>query len=185
MYSNKPSSIRLNDEVQCLDWTKPLSEFRLLELDADGGHITVLNHNGKLSMCFDCRYNKSPATAHIKAAKEFLESAKFSFARENLHACLEELFSAYELLLKASLMLMPAKGIMQANKHEKVHKQANLRAKLMPSMRPYVNFYNTLSNARKNFRYNLSPITNSSFDYKGMLEKANDLYNRLLQNISY
>jgi len=74
------------------------------EDDPDCGHVTILRLNGTWLMAFDFIYNKSLAKKTIETAKEFIEAAEFSFSQQNWSAFADNLFSAAELLAKATLL---------------------------------------------------------------------------------
>lgn len=82
-----------------------LEELMLTEEDdPDSGHVTMLKFNGSWIMAFDFIYNKALAKKTINTAKEFIEAAEFSFSHQNWSAFADNLFSAAELLAKATLL---------------------------------------------------------------------------------
>lgn len=97
----KGDPIREN-EVEGLD------KIRLTdEEDPDCGHATLVRIGNTWIIAFDFRYNKGLARKHIDTAKQFYDSAEFSFTRKNWASCLDNLLGAAELTAKAELLLIP------------------------------------------------------------------------------
>lgn len=95
--------VRDSDEVSISD-LETVTDVELTDRDPNAGYVTLLIHNGSLIGRFDFRYNATRGRNHLSTAREFLDAANVSLAREHLRAMLDNLFSATELMAKGVLL---------------------------------------------------------------------------------
>jgi hypothetical protein len=170
----KKPTVRINSEVKALaklkmqpgiqkEYGDPvyaneiegLEELTLTEEDdPDSGHVTMFKFNGTWIMAFDFIYNKALAKKTIETAKEFIEAAEFSFSHQNWSAFTDNLFSAAELLAKATLLATwsdPA--FREKTTHPAIHSRYNRFAHLGNVDAKHADTFNKLSNLRYPARY--------------------------------
>jgi hypothetical protein len=170
---NKPS-VRINSEVKAVAKMKlkpgieknygdsvyaneleGLEELTLTdEDDPDCGHVTLLKLNRTWLMAFDFIYNKGLAKKTIKTANEFIEAAEFSFSRQNWSAFADNLFSAAELLAKATLLATWSDPeFREKTTHPAIHSRYNRFAHLGNIKPLHADTFNKLTKMRYPARY--------------------------------
>lgn len=120
------NKVRLNDEVQVIVTCKEgeeiydnnIEKIELTDNDCNCGHITLLLFKNNWIVSFDCRYNKEISQEHIKASKEFFESAKDNLAKNRLRPFFENAFASAELSAKSILLSLPDKNILEGKNHK-------------------------------------------------------------------
>ncbi len=129
------NKVRLNSEVKALAKCKlktpkksgepvydneieDIERFELTEYDPNCGHITGLLIKGKWAISFDFIYNRKRVAEYVKAANEFLESAKVNISQNRLRPFFDECFSCMELLTVALFLEMADKEIACSKSHE-------------------------------------------------------------------
>jgi len=121
-----PAKVRLNEEAEIVaeaklkegiakqpgdpilpDEIETLGGLRLPDdKEPDFAHISFVNYRGRWLMSFDFRYNKRLARKHLDAARQFYDSARYSYKKGLLSPFIDNLFNCVELLAKAELLLM-------------------------------------------------------------------------------
>jgi uncharacterized protein (UPF0332 family) len=165
--------VRINSEVKGIAMVRlkegislipgdPIFENQLLGLewinldedtDLDCGHATIYRINGVWTLTFDFRYNKALASKHITAAKEFYEVAAYSFEQKKLSPFVDNLYSAAELLAKATLLLMPDIELRKKASHASINAGYNKFANLGNVKPEYRDALNKLHGRRSSARY--------------------------------
>jgi len=129
------NKVRLNDEVQAIITCKinksknkgeevydndidDIQKIELTDKDPNCAHITLLLFKNKWIIFFDSRYNKEIIQEHIKASKEFFESAKDNLTKNRLRPFFENAFASAELSAKSILLMLPNKKILEGRNHK-------------------------------------------------------------------
>jgi uncharacterized protein (UPF0332 family) len=132
---NKKNETRFNEEVKAIIEAKAnrdvnkgeivrgkdidkIENITLIDKDINCGHITLLLFNNNWIISFDARYNKELIQKHIKASKEFYESAKENLEKERLRVFFENAFASAELSAKSVLLSLPDKKILNGRDHK-------------------------------------------------------------------
>ena len=114
----------------------------------------MLKFNGSWIMAFDFIYNKALAKKTIKTAKEFIEAAEFSFSHQSWSAFADNLFSAAELLAKATLLAAWSDPeFREKSNHPAIHSRYNRFAHLGNINPVHALTFNKLSKMRYPARY--------------------------------
>lgn len=100
------------------------------EDDPDCGHATLVRIGDSWIIAFDFRYNKALSAKHIEVAKQFWESAEFSFKQRNWAPFIDTLFSAAELAAKSILLSMPDPKFRKKTRHRVIQRRYNRFADL-------------------------------------------------------
>lgn len=95
-----------------------IEKIELTDDDKNCAHITLLLFKNNWMMSFDFRYNKNIVKEHIKASKEFYESAMDNVNKKRLRSFFECAFASAELSAKAILLILPDKNIIYGKDHE-------------------------------------------------------------------
>lgn len=184
--------VRINSEVRAIGKVKfkpgiskktgePIFEHELEGLeginlteedDPDCGHATLLRIGGRWIIAFDFRYNKELSRKHIERAKQFYESAEFSFNRRNWSSFIDNLFSAVELLAKSMLLSLP--GLKLAS-HKGIQISYNRFADLGNVEPEYRKTFNKLSGQRDRARYLKGDISISEDEARGLLDDVKNM----------
>jgi HEPN domain-containing protein len=151
------------------------------EDDPDSGHVTMLKFNGSWIMAFDFIYNKALAKKTIKTAKEFIEAAEFSFSHQSWSAFADNLFSAAELLAKATLLAAWSDPeFREKTNHPAIHSRYNRFAHLGNINPVHALTFNKLSKMRYPARYSKEEFSLRQQEgqllldnIKSMLQEAN------------
>lgn len=192
MNHDLPTEVRFDEEVHAvvrgklqkpstkgqqiaLDELESLEEIALTDIDSNAGHMTIIAHRGRWIIRFDFRYNAARSRDHIKAAREFLDAAISSLEREHLRPFVDNLFSAVELLAKATLLLHD-EDMLTIKKHGVVHSKYNLWGKLGNTDARYTKLLNCLSKLRGPSRYLNKDLTLTLEEAKKMLAVAENMY---------
>ena len=162
--------VRLNDEVRgeaTVISQRPvekgetvlrsdLAELQRFELDAselDYGHVTMFQTEpGRWFVSFNFLRGRAQARDIVDRAEEFTAAAAFSISRGHAAPALDNLFSAYELLAKAYL-LMHMSPATKSRKHGSIHSAINAELKFGNVPTRFVQLLNYLSNGRDSARY--------------------------------
>lgn len=164
--------IRLNNEVKAIAYCKKDKKFNkkkgelvsendlesienivLTEKDPNCGHITILSFKNMWIISFDFIYNKKRVKEHIKAAKDFFESAKENNSEKRFRPFFEDSFACAELLAKAILLQRPDKEIIYGKNHGSRIKKLDDWAKLGNIDAKYSKTFKRLKNLRPSARY--------------------------------
>ncbi len=131
-----------------------LEEINLTEDDdPDCGHATLIKINGRWTVAFDFRYNKALSKKHIETARQFCESAEFSFSQRSWAPFIDNLFSASELLAKCILLSLPDPKLRKKASHKAIQIKYNRFADLGNVDVVYRKTFNKLSGLRDQARY--------------------------------
>jgi uncharacterized protein (UPF0332 family) len=163
--------VRLNEEVRAVVQAKAtrairrgesvfendISDIVGLELtdqdDPNAGHFTAILLRGVWVIVWDFRYNKGMARERANAAKEFLEVAKICFEKKLLRACVDNLFSAIELLASAQLLMIPDLKYTKKQTHNYTQTKYNAFVSVGNYKVDYKTALNKLSSLRDKARY--------------------------------
>jgi hypothetical protein len=188
--------IRINSEVQAIGKIKlksginkepgePIFENELEGVeeitltdsdDPDCGHATMLKINDRWLLAFDFIYNKARAKRHIAAAEEFITAAEFSKSKNHWIAFVDNLFSAAELLAKATLLAhLPDPKFMEKSSHKAIHSRYNRFANLGNIEPDYAKAFNKLSGIRYRARYLEGEYSFDDNDAQSYLDTIKDM----------
>lgn len=132
---NKKNRVRLNEQVKAIVKCKAnkqinkgetvyekdldkIENIKLTDDDVNCAHITLLLFRNNWIISFDARYNKEIIKEHIKASKEFYESAKENSEKGRLRPFFENAFASSELSAKSVLLALPNKKILTGRNHK-------------------------------------------------------------------
>jgi HEPN domain-containing protein len=147
------------------------------EDDPDCGHATILHLGDNWLLAFDFIYNKGLANKHIETAIEFIDAAEFSFTRKHWSAFADNLFSAAELLAKATLLSGWADhAFREKTTHTAVHSRYNRFAHLGNVDPLHAKIYNKLSQLRYPARYLKNDFSLSEDDAQKLLEGLRSMF---------
>ena len=187
----KKPTVRINDEVKAIAKMKlksgiqkdygdsvyaneieGLEELMLTdEDDPDSGHVTMLKFNGTWIMAFDFIYNKALAKKTIETAKEFIEAAEFSLSHEFWSAFTDNLFSAAELLAKATLLATWSDPeFREKTTHPAIHSRYNRFAHLGNVDSKHASIFNKLSKMRYPARYSKEEFSILESEARSLLD---------------
>jgi HEPN domain-containing protein len=121
--------------------------------DPNAGHVTFILLDAIWYIAFDFRYNRDLATRHLGAAAEFLEAARHSHKENHQCAFVDNLFSAVELVAKATLLFIPDAEFRRKSSHKAIHSRYNRFAHLGNVSASYRDTFNRLSRLRRSARY--------------------------------
>ena len=154
-----------------------LEELMLTEEDdPDSGHVTMLKFNGSWIMAFDFIYNKALAKKTINTAKEFIEAAEFSFSHQNWSAFADNLFSAAELLAKATLLATWSDpNFREKTNHPAIHSRYNRFASLGNVHPEHALAFNKLAKLRYPARYAKDEFFLSESDAQSFLDSIKSM----------
>ncbi len=102
----------------------------LTGLDPNAAHETLVRRGGYWWIKYDFRYNATRVAAHIDVARQFLDAATSSRDKGHLHAFVENLFAAAELMAKGLLLMLPDKHLLTTKTHRFIRGQYNQWGKL-------------------------------------------------------
>jgi uncharacterized protein (UPF0332 family) len=194
--------VRINSEVKVLAYAKlksgisknkgdliysteieDLSNFHLTdEDDPDCGHATIVKIGDRWIIAFDFRYNKALAKKHIETARQFYDSAAFSFKQKNNASCLDNLFSAAELASKAVLLLIPDPKFRKKTTHGGIQLRYNRFADLGNVEPKFREALNKLSGLRPRARYH-GDVPISEQDIQSLLEIVKEMITDAIKRV--
>lgn len=152
--------VRVNRPVQkgeqlLVSDVRDFENFDLEEDELDAGHFTLLWNGEGWFLSFDFRAGRAKSNGLLKAASEFLDSAKFSAAKGHARPSVDNLFSACELVSKAHLVLRHRLA-RRKNSHGAVHSAINDWRRIGNINEEFVKLFNRMSHARSPARYDAS-----------------------------
>lgn len=174
--------IKAGEEIQIDEALKKITNVKLTEKDANAGHFTMLLHNGFWHMHFDFRYNSSLCSDYRSAANEFLYSSEICLSKNNMRAFVDNLFSATELIAKATL-LMHDQVVYKSKSHGVVHSRYNKHGNLGNVNSDFTKLLNKLASLRAAARYLQKEFSLSKKEATKMLNTAKDMNEDLLNRI--
>ncbi len=157
-------------ELECIR-SIDLSE----EDDPDCGHVTLLRYGDRWSIAFDFRYNKVLSKKHIKNAKEFYDAARFSFEKKHWSPCVDNLFSAAELLAKSILLSAPDPEFREKATHKVIKSRYNQEYQLGNLEGRHRAAFNKLSKLRVGARYLKGDVSISEAEAQELLDTVKDM----------
>ena len=196
---SQKTEVRLNDEMKVIaevelkkarkikkgeaiyfEDVESIGKFQLPPDEIDAGHITIIRFQNNWFLGFDFRYNKSKARHHLETARQFTETAKFALEREYWNAFLVNAFSAAELLVKGTLMLMP---FPELKRHRSIQTRYCRYVDVGNAPPEFKTTFNKLNGLRDSARYLKSPLKinpDHAKDYVNVLHQMEeDLISRL------
>ena len=194
--------VRINSEVKLLAYAKPksrisknkgdpiysteiqdLNNFHLTdEDDPDCGHAAIVKIGDRWIIAFDFHYNKALAKKHIETARQFYDSAAFSFKQKNYASCLDNLFSAAELASKAVLLLIPDPKFRKKTTHGGIQLRYNKFADLGNVEPKFREALNKLSGLRARARYH-GDVPISEQDIQSLLEIVKEMITDAIKRV--
>lgn len=129
-----------------------IDAIELTDLDADSGHVTIQRLRDQWFVSFDFRRNASTSVQTVAAADEFLSTARYALCEGLMHAFADNLFSATELLAKASLLLHKDR-LRTTKKHQAILRPFKLWGHLGNTKSEYVRLLNDLARMLAPARY--------------------------------
>lgn len=166
------------DDVVFGDESIDVPEILLTDADPNAAHVTAIaSGDGGWLLSYDTRYNARRAAEQGAAAREFLEAAGFSLARDNVRAFADALFSASELMAKTYLVTLtgPKKRI----GHGTVAADFNVQRKAGNVNERFAQLFNRLSNLRSSARYLNADFTLDPADAAAMMATADEMFRAL------
>ena len=147
-------------------------------------HVSAFLLKDEWIFAFDFRYNKGLARQHLKAAKEFYETARLALSQDSISPFIDNLFSAIELLAKSELLLMPDKDFYEKATHKGIQCRYNQHVNLGNAKIEYKSALNKLASLRNSARYLKSEFRLAPNDGQEFIKTAMDMIdyveNRLL-----
>lgn len=166
----KPSMPKNVEEPVYANEVESVDKITLLDEDnPECGHATILKIENTWAITVDFRYNKELSGKHIKAAKQFLECAEYSFKVGYRHSFVENLLSAAELSVKATLLLICDPLLAKSKTHSTIQSRYNLFANLGNVVPEHQRTFNKLSSLRNPARYLSADLTLSEEDSRNYL----------------
>lgn len=148
-----------------------LKEIHLTEGDdPDCGHATLVRIGDSWIIAFDFRYNKAFSAKHLETAKQFCETAEFSFNQKNWAPFIDNLFSAAELVARCILLSMPDPKFRKKATHRAIQMRYNRFANLGNVEPVHRKTFNKLSGLRDRARYLKEDITISETEARNLLD---------------
>ena len=135
-------------------------------------------------LAFDFRYNKDLAREHLRAAKEFYETAKLALSQDSIRPFIDNLFSAIELLAKSELLLMPDKDFYEKATHKGIQCRYNQHVNLGNAKVEYKSALNKLASLRNLARYLKSELRLGPNDEQEFLKTAMDMIDYIENRIN-
>lgn len=145
------------------------------ESESDCGHATLVRLNNHWTIAFDFRYNKGLSKKHLITAQQFLDAATFSFNQKNWSAFVDNLFSASELLAKATLLVFPDPQLVKKATHRSIQMKYNRFADLGNAKIEYKKTFNKLSGLRDKARYLKNTLSLSESEAIHLLHSVNEM----------
>lgn len=159
-----------------------IDEIEYVELapsdDPNCGHIFLYFYGTTTFMSFDSRRNRALARNHIQRAEDYLMNASHAWKASNLAPCIDSLFNAAELAVKAMLLVMYdyPPSLRAKSSHHAIHIRFNRFADMGNVIPKYKNVYNKLGDLRNAARYlkrDLPELTDD--DVQGMLDAVGEM----------
>lgn len=199
----RPTEVRVNEEVRAVAEMKlkpdvevnpgdpiyahqleSVSNFRLTEDDdPDCGYIILLQLEGRWTGNFNFIYNRGLSLKHIKAARQFLETAEYALDKQYWSVFVDTLFSASELAVKA-LMMGHHADLRNAKRHTRVHSVFNQFARMGNVDEEQRSTFNQLSQLRPTARYLHKEVEFNEVEAQQMLETVRGMVEGLETRIS-
>jgi uncharacterized protein (UPF0332 family) len=140
-----------------IDDLRSVESVDLTDLDPNAAHITLISHQDGWRIFFDFRYNASRVAAVAAVAREFLDIAEVAISKKYVHAAVDTLFSATELMAKGRLLMLPDRLILDGRSHGLIHSAYNLFGGKQGNVdQRYVKQRNRLTAIRGKARYETS-----------------------------
>ncbi len=153
-----------------------LQEINLTEEDdPDCGHATLIRIGSHWTIAFDFRYNKVLSKKLIETAKQFCDSADYSFKQKLWSPFIDNLFSAAELVAKAVLLSMHDTNLRKKATHRGIQTKFNRFADLGPVKAQHSDTLNKLSGLRDQARYLKGQLTISQTKARELLENVKSM----------
>lgn len=117
--------------------------------------------NGNWQGYFDFRYNKGKAKELFDTAQEFFETAKDAYRAGRIRACLDNLFSATELLVQSMLFVMTVnqKYVEDPNHRWTLSELGRVAKVWNRDNKRYTSLLGNLSRLREEARYHKRPLS--------------------------
>jgi len=153
-----------------------LKEIHLTEGDdPDCGHATLVRIGNSWIIAFDFRYNKAFSAKHLETAKQFCETAEFSFNQKNWAPFVDNLFSAVELIAKSILLSMPDPKFRKKGTHKGIQIRYNRFADMGNVEVTHRDTLNKLSGLRDRARYLKGDTSISEDEARSLLDTVKNM----------
>jgi hypothetical protein len=146
------------------------------ELYPNCGHATFIIHNGALCLAFDFTRYRFLAKQHLSAAKQFIQTARFSLENKYFTSFVDTLFSAKELIAKSILLRSAESSFAKKTNHKAIHCRYNKFGKLGQVEPSYIDSFNQLSCLRSKARYLNDSIEISDVEANKLLANVQEAY---------
>lgn len=151
--------------------------------DPDAGHIYAVSWTDGWHFTIDARYNRGKAAPLVAASREFLETAKEAYQGKRWRPFVDNMFSAMELAIKATLWTgLFGKGFEGKMPHGEIHESFSRYAKAGNVTPAQAKVFEELRNTRPGVRYayskdqpNWKAAERWIAEVDAMLEKADRL----------
>ncbi len=150
----KPGIRKIGGDIVYENEIEEVSSVTLLNSeDLNCGHITLIKLNNEYIISFDLRYNKIQSYALIDKAKQFFEMVKTSKENGYWSSFIDNMFSAVELLARATLLSHGDPKYTKKGSHYLTHSKYNQFAHLGNVEEKYIKLFNKLMAMRTPARY--------------------------------
>lgn len=166
-------SVEVGDSIRRKD-IESFHDFHLTKDDENAGHITGILIDGTCILSFNCQYNTQKRQEILNNAEEFLQAAESSLGNGNYRAFHENLFTAVEAAVIATLTFMPDENLFSITKHGTWKSKINLWRKRGNINADYVDLYNSLFDNRNKARYTNKPFVLGQETSERMLKLATE-----------
>lgn len=175
-------SVKKGDLIRIKDVTG-FHGFMLTKDDENAGHITGIIIDGSWILSFNFQRNTQIRQEILDTAEEFLKAAESSFKRAHYKAFHENLFSAMEAAVKATLIFLPDENLLSIKKHSPWKTKINLWNKQGNINADYVDLYNSLFKNRNKARYSHEPFIMKKRTARKMLKLATEFISELKESL--
>ncbi len=162
------------DPITAADFSE-LTAVELTDDDPNAGHITIIAKDNVWLISFNFQYNAKRVSEVIAAAEEFFTTAKSAFEKGHYRPFVDNLFSAVELLAKATLLPHYDKAMLTAKSHKLIKTRFNQWSHLGNVENRFAKLLNGLEDMRKSARYSMDSWGVSPSQAEQMLSETAEL----------
>lgn len=157
------------------DKLEGLMGLELTDAHPNAGHLTAVVHHKKWYLFFDFRYNAARVERYLAVARQFIATAEDAYSRQDLNACIENLFAAVELMAKSLLLFQPDRRLLEKTRHRFVSTEFNRHGSYGNVPEVFVKLLNTLSGKRNNARFPDEPLSSDAEEVGEWLRTAREM----------
>lgn len=173
--------VRLNRPVEkgeavLVSDMRDLISFDVEESELDSGHFTMFWHGSGWTIYFDFRSGRAKSAQMIESAKQFLAAAQYAAGQGHAGPCVDNLFSACELLSRAHLILHHSQAA-KAKSHKAISSALNMWGRLGNIDGEFLKLFNRMSNERSAARYDAATqiVLPSAGDFEVIVHELEQL----------